>query len=415
VNRWTKVFLSALRIAVGWHFLYEGLWKVDSETGTTSYATSWYTLQSSLGRLRDYYESNARGGLDMDLAHADFWYDEIIKSFKARNKPLADDQKARLALLRDKVKLAAAGGQRPVVDFDWAFVRDETLKLTAESQGERFTSLPYLQASTGPFRPLFRALVSDIDGIERLTVPSAQASLDNRCREILHHYQSAGHAFTAEQQARLINSRDVLKAEIAKTLNDPSFRGRLADYRLMRKRTADDQSRVTAPFSRERLDADRAKLDAIAAELLGLVNEPLSELAVQSQTIATVEQLGVGPIPRAGDPAGWIDRGIKFVLTAIGSCLLLGLFTPFAAVAAALQLGIFYFASPPWPGLPAATLGGHYLYIDRNLIELLAACVIATTGTGKWVGVDAYLSMCTAWYRRRADRPVVDSVTVSAR
>ena len=134
MNRWTKVFLTALRIAVGWHFLYEGLWKVDSETGATSYATSWYTLQSSVGRLRDYYESNSRGGLDADLARADLWYDEIVKSFKARNKPLADDQKARLALLRDKVKLAAAGRQSPVVDFDWAFVRDETLKLAARAR-----------------------------------------------------------------------------------------------------------------------------------------------------------------------------------------------------------------------------------------------------------------------------------------
>jgi len=391
MNRWTKIFLTALRIAVGWHFLYEGLWKVDSETGATSYATSWYTLQSSVGRLRDYYESNSLGGLDADVARADLWYDEIVKSFKAKNKPLADDQKARLALLRDKVKLAAAGRNGSVVAFDWAYVRDETLKLAAEHEGEHFTALPYLQASTGPFRPLFRALVNDIDAIERLTVASAQASLDDRCREILRHYESAGHPFSAEQEPRLINTRDLLKAEIAKTLNDAAFRNRLADYRGMRQHAADDGSRVTAPFSRERLDADRAKLDATASELLGLVNEPLSELAVQSQTIATVEQLGAGPLPRPGDAARWVDRGIKIGLTAIGGCLLLGLFTPLAAVAAALQLGVFYFASPPWPGFPAATLGGHYLYVDRNLIELLAACVIASTGTGKWAGLDACL------------------------
>ena len=60
-------------------------------------------------------------------------------------------------------------------------------------------------------------------------------------------------------------------------------------------------------------------------------------------------------------------------------------------------------------------MGGHYLYVDRNLIELLAACVIATSGTGKWVGVDAYL-VWMAWYRRRAGRAAVESeVTVSAR
>ena len=88
---------------------------------------------------------------------------------------------------------------------------------------------------------------------------------------------------------------------------------------------------------------------------------------------------------------GWIDRSIRWGLTAIGLCLMLGLFTPVAATAAALQLAMFYFASPPWPGLPAATLGGHYLYVDRNLIELIAAGVIATTGTGRWSGLDAYL------------------------
>jgi len=135
----------------------------------------------------------------------------------------------------------------------------------------------------------------------------------------------------------------------------------------MRRRAADDTSRVTAAFSRERLDAERAKLDVIAGELLGLVNEPLSELAVQSQTIATVEQLGAGPLPRPGDAARWVDRGIKIGLTVIGCCLLLGLFTPLAAIAAAVQPGVFYFASPRWPGFSAATLGGHYLYVDRNV------------------------------------------------
>jgi uncharacterized membrane protein YphA (DoxX/SURF4 family) len=111
-----------------------------------------------------------------------------------------------------------------------------------------------------------------------------------------------------------------------------------------------------------------------------------------------------------------VDRGIKIGLTAIGCCLLLGLFTPLAAVAAALQLGVFYFASPPWPGFLAATLGGHYLYVDRNLIELLAACVIAASGAGKWAGVDAYLSMGMAWYRRRASRVAVENnVTVSVK
>jgi uncharacterized membrane protein YphA (DoxX/SURF4 family) len=262
------------------------------------------------------------------------------------------------------------------------------LRIAAEQEGERFTSLSYLQSAAGPFRPLYRGLVSDIDGLARLTPQAAQAALDQRYGEIVRHYRSAGKPFTAEQQNKLAAARDAMKASIAATLEAPAFRTRLADYRQLRDRVREDGGRWNTPFSHERLDADRKQLDTIAGDLLGFVNEPLAELAVATQSIATVDQLGAGPLPRPGDPAGWIDRMIRWGLTAIGACLLLGLFTPVAAVAAAAQLAMFYFASPPWPGLPAATLGGHYLYVDRNLIEMVAAGVIATTGSGRWAGLD---------------------------
>lgn len=391
MHRWSTAFLVALRLAVGWHFLYEGLWKIDSDPGTTSYATSWYILHSQVARLRDYVERTPETA--RDPARVDAWYDDIVRAFKAR-KALGEDQKARLADLRDQVKLAAAGrADAPggIVNFDWQHVRDEVLKIAAEQEGERFTSLPYLQQSAGPFRPLFRALVPDMDGLERLTVRSARAALDRRHDEILRHYAAAGKPFDAAQQRKLAAARDALKQAIADTMNDPGFQARLADYRLMRERVRGGASSAQTPFAKERLAADREKLDTIATELLGFVNEPLAELAVQTQGIASVDQLGAGPLPRPGDPSGWIDFSIRWGLTAIGACLLLGLFTPFAAIAAAAQLAVFYFASPPWPGLPAAALGGHYLYVDRNLIELVAACVIATTGTGRIAGLDAFL------------------------
>ncbi|HEX8984011.1 MAG TPA: hypothetical protein VF767_01215 [Bryobacteraceae bacterium] len=397
MNILTRSFLIALRIVIAWHFLYEGLWKIDSDAGTVAYATSWFTLQSSLAGLRDDLSRNA------GPARVDLWYDEVVRTFKARNRPLAEDQKARLAELRDKVKLACAARQPDPVNFDWIDVRDGVLKLAAAQEAERFAALPFLQASVGPFRPVFRGLVTDMDGFERLTVASAETALDERYREILDHYRIAGLPFTADQRARLAASRDTLKTAIAATLNDPAFRARLADYRLMRDRERADNGLAAAPFSRERLVAGRARLDAIAGKLLGFVNEPLSELDVQSQTIATVQQLGAGPLSRPGSPSDWIDYVTKWGLTAIGACLLLGLFTPIAAVAAAAQLAMFYLASPPFPGLPAAMLGGHYLYVDRNLIELVAVCVVAVTGTGKWAGLDGYLEMWIA--RRRQPQP----------
>ena len=354
MNRWGKGFLIALRVAVGWHFLYEGLWKIDSDTGATAYATSWYPLRSSLEHMRD----------------PDAWYDEVVKTFKARNEALTEDQKGRLAELRDKIKVAGK------VEFDWAYVKD-VLQFPPPGESERFTALPFLQGSAGPFRTAFRGLVCDIDGLDRLTLPSAQAALDRRAAEIAQHY-----GFTAEQRAKLEDARDAVKAAFATTWNEPDVQARLADYRLMRRRIG-SLSESGAPFHQERLANDRKKLDAIAGELLAMVNEPGEELGYQAFAIATVAQMGKGPVPRAATPVDWVDRSIKWALVAIGGCLMLGLFTRYAAVAAALQLLVFYLASPPWPGLPGATMGGHYLYVDRNFIELIAAGAIAATAGGR--------------------------------
>jgi uncharacterized membrane protein YphA (DoxX/SURF4 family) len=400
LNNWTKALLIALRIAIGWHFLYEGLWKIDSDTGSASYESSWYTLYSATAALRAAFEP---GDATPDPTKADVFYDDVIRGLRARGRSPSEEQRARLAELRDKVKLAAAsvlpGRPRrdPIVGFDWLDLRDEVLKLPAEPPSARFSSRPFLQASAGPFRPLFRGLVSDIDGLERLTPASAQAALDRRHAEILRHYERAKAPFTSEQQQRLAKHRDALKAAIVATLAEPPIAPRIEDYERMRERVAATHTDDIA-FSRERLDADRGKLDATADELLALVNEPVSELAAQAQSMATVEQLAAGPLPRPAEPGARIDWLIRWGLTAIGLCLILGLATPVAAIAAALQLAAFYLASPPWPGLPATAVGGHYLYVDRNLIELIAVLAIAGAGTGRWLGTDALVGK---WWRRR--------------
>jgi thiosulfate dehydrogenase [quinone] large subunit len=91
---------------------------------------------------------------------------------------------------------------------------------------------------------------------------------------------------------------------------------------------------------------------------------------------------------------------------------MLGLFTPVAAAAAAVQLAVFYFASPPWPGLPAASMGGHYLYIDRNLIEMIAAAVLVTVPTGTWAGFDVWVYPYVRRLRARSPQPAAVEAAV---
>ncbi len=79
-----------------------------------------------------------------------------------------------------------------------------------------------------------------------------------------------------------------------------------------------------------------------------------------------------------------------FGLIAMGFCLIVGFLTPLAALSAASFLTMIYFSMPPWPGLPANPKAeGHYLFVSKNLIELIACLVIATTPSGHWIGLDA--------------------------
>lgn len=400
MNTATKVLLVLLRILIGWHFLYEGVWKIASDTGAGQQYTSRYFLQASVARLRD--SLAARPAPAAVLA----WEDEVIKYFKGQGNPLSEEQKARLASVGDRLLDGDGFG------LDWTFLHEDVLKLAADKDGRQyFTAEDYLRGATGPFRPVFRSLVGDVDGLSRLTNESARAAIDARYDQVIDHFNSRGYPLSFEQRTKLAAVRDRLKFSIAATLDEPGFRSRLADYRMLLVRVRADAGRVTAPFSEERLTADRKRLDTIAAELLAFVNEPLIELSNQAQALETAEQMQAGPPPHPAAPTALVDWGIKAGLTAIGLCLMVGLFTPLAAAAAALQLAVFYFASPPWPGLPAATMGGHYLYVDRNLIELIAALALVTVPTGRWAGLDFYLDR----FRRLRRNHVTERVAATGR
>jgi uncharacterized membrane protein YphA (DoxX/SURF4 family) len=86
-----------------------------------------------------------------------------------------------------------------------------------------------------------------------------------------------------------------------------------------------------------------------------------------------------------------VDLATMYGLTAVGLCLMLGLFTPLAALGGAAYLLGFYLSMPPWPGLPEGVTEGHYRYVNKNLIEMLACLVLASTPNGLWIGLDAFL------------------------
>jgi uncharacterized membrane protein YphA (DoxX/SURF4 family) len=101
-----------------------------------------------------------------------------------------------------------------------------------------------------------------------------------------------------------------------------------------------------------------------------------------------------------------IDITTKWGLTIIGACLLMGLFTRTACVAGAGLLLLFFLAMPPLPWLPELPRAeGHYLYINKNIIEMVALLALATTRSGRWLGLDGLLQFFSLrrWLKTEPD------------
>ena len=92
-------------------------------------------------------------------------------------------------------------------------------------------------------------------------------------------------------------------------------------------------------------------------------------------------------------------------LVAVGLGLIVGLLTRPAALGGMLMLVLYYLANPPWIGVLARPGEGNYLWVDKNLVELLALAVILTFDTGKMAGLDlAFHELRSRLRARRAAR-----------
>ena len=79
-------------------------------------------------------------------------------------------------------------------------------------------------------------------------------------------------------------------------------------------------------------------------------------------------------------------------LILIGAGLILGLFTRVAAVAGIVLLGFYYLSHPPIIGVSYVIPSeGSYLWVNKNLIELLTLWVILLFPTWKTIGIDRFI------------------------
>src|SRR5262249_17699957 len=146
--------------------------------------------------------------------------------------------------------------------------------------------------------------------------------------------------------------------------------------------------------------------------LVSEVNRPMREameFAFKVRLTAAQRARGTPPVPETRPwTLWWIDRVTMWGLLAVGVCLMLGLLTRTACIAGAGFLLMFYLAMPSLPWLPVNPRAeGHYVFINKNIIEMLALLALATTTSGRWAGIDGLIH-----YSFRGDlQPQPNSVT----
>jgi uncharacterized membrane protein YphA (DoxX/SURF4 family) len=93
-------------------------------------------------------------------------------------------------------------------------------------------------------------------------------------------------------------------------------------------------------------------------------------------------------------------------MTLIGIGLILGIFSRWASAGGALLLLFYFVAYPPIPGyMVSVPAEGSYLWVNKNLIELLVLSVFAFLSSDYSFGLDR---MYKRWKEEKARKPVAD-------
>jgi len=313
----------------------------------------------------------------------------------------------------------------------WHFLFEGVNKLQTTFAGETTTSRPFssggfFREANGPLGPVFRSAIGDPDreALSLLTVQPRQEGDDpagdkpqaRMPRGLNQQWMSWVEAFEkhygldAKQRNEVTVKFQQQAARVVTWLEDEtvgpttkeikksyptgdvtlklSTAERIREYRAKLDEIRDMLAGKNWAFGKDVSGANLRKAKAEAAELrTGLlkdIDQYTTDLKTSVETVLTPEQKEMGPVsaPEPIRTLYWIDLVTRYGLTAMGLCLMVGFLTRTNCWLAAGFLLTTYLCTPAFPWLPAAPQSeGNYVFVNKNLIEMLALCVLATTAS----------------------------------
>lgn len=367
-NKWSPrvFFLLALRLAIGWHFLFEGLYKVNSHAvGVTD-------SNPRIFSSKPYFDV-APGPLGAQMR----------KTFSDPEAEIAAKVKAPKSISPDDFRRLTAEEQAaecpPAVAEQFDGIKDDLEKQKAQigvTEDEETKAAINEEAKAWAKKKADEARAATDKKIAALDTPDSKALLTTAKAKY------ARWVYGAEGRPASVK---FISGDLA--LGAPQ---RLEHIEWARRIAKDAEDRVSFGLGKgngtdqKRVAELRTGAQAAETDLAKDANDFILEL---KKDFGYTPDPKVKPEPSSGQR---MDKFTMWFLVVVGAMLMGGLFTRVACVLAAGFLVMTYLAHPafPWYPLPPNT-EGNPVFINKNVIEAIALLTLAMYPTGRWLGLDA--------------------------
>lgn len=255
----------------------------------------------------------------------------------------------------------------------------------------KWSAKPFFANANGPFAEHYRGMVWDWDGSYRLTPQLIMIRFAQFREQAATHY-GFSEAQKAEAQNNYARAVELYEWVLESNASDLEEFEKGRDWM---KGVSEKTSVNDIPAGVGSLGGQRGTLirdwQSKGAAALNEIDKIWANYEVDQNRVATREQaMASGYLamikPRTAlMDTSQIDRIVPYFDIAIGLCLLLGLFTPVAALAAAGFLGSVFLSQLP----PTSGPSSNYY----QLIESMACLVLAGTAAGRFAGLDYFIQL----------------------
>jgi uncharacterized membrane protein YphA (DoxX/SURF4 family) len=418
----SRFFLIALRLAIGWHFLIEGIHKFE----VPNWSSEVY-LRESVGPAAPLFRKLAGDPVVEKLTPTDA---SISPALEREWKRYFDAYAAYYKLDAEQLKMAQINFDQLKADtFDWlnsAKLPTTMPSLYPPDDVRLDRTIVQRLADLKKYEAVLRDVESQMANADPQVLVARVETLKKLEMEKIKEMEKEIHsAKNEDDKDKAIYERNLAIAKskanidnmtaVQKSLKKEAdalylaAKKNVADFRAELKRDLDARTEF---FKKNLLPAPPEEKKETKPEAKASKEEKKAEekKKVEPKTVLRKDQAALPPLTEPvrlplseWSLLDWSNAGVKYGLVAVGGLLILGFFSRLAALVGAFYLLMFFVAMPPLPWYPENPRAeGHYLFINKNIVEMLALLVLATLPTGRWAGIDALVALIFPGRQNRA-------------